>query len=172
MIFGISGFKGSGKDEFFKVLSDLVPTYKKLAFADPIKTQIQCIFNLQTEQEYDDFKRKEFEGVSGRHVVREIGMLMRSYNESQFVEYVYSNLTKNCCITDVRFQNEMTFIQKLKEKNKSVYLVKIKRYNSNDDHITEQEFADAIYDFVIDNNGTIEEFKEKVIKLYKGLIWK
>lgn len=166
MTIALSGFKGSGKDEFYNIITELDNNYKKLAFADPIKNHVMNIFNLPNEEAYDVFKRTEFEGVHGRHIVREIGMLMRSYDENQFTNYVNDNLSYNSVITDLRFDNEMFYFDWLSSERPDVYIIKIKRYNSDDEHITEQELPDEYYDYVIENDGTLEEYKEKVTNLF------
>lgn len=45
MIIGIAGKAGSGKDEFFKLLSPLFPHAKRFAFADEIKTLCGLYFD-------------------------------------------------------------------------------------------------------------------------------
>jgi hypothetical protein len=101
--------------------------------------------------------------VSGRHVVREIGMLMRYYNSNQFIDYVEDRvnfLTQvNYIVTDLRFDNELEFL-----KRKNAFIVKVVReqYTPTDLHITERGFDDSQCDVVIYNNGSIEELTEKV----------
>lgn len=170
MIYAISGFKGSGKDEFFKTIQELDPSYQKLAFADPIKNKVMEIFSLYSDEDYDKFKRADvyYWGgqVTGRHVLREIGMLMRSYDVDQFTRYVYNCLTDNTCITDLRFDNELYLTKVLRRDGKQVRTVKIKRFNSDDTHITEQELPDFEFDYIINNNGTLEEFKQQIERIY------
>lgn len=171
MIIGISGFKGSGKDEFYKLLHNIDSTYNKLAFADPIKDQIMNIFDLKDEMEYDNFKRSNLNGICCRRIVREIGMLMRGYNPNQFVEYIEQNLTPNVCITDVRFENEIRYLTNLKETNK-VILVKIKRYTSDDLHITEFDLPDDLFDYIIENSDSLENYQNKIYNFYINVVQK
>lgn len=178
MILAIHGLKGSGKDEFYKILktTDKGKDYIKLAFADPIKRNVQHIFNLDTQNdnEYDQFKRSEFTltnaaPVLGRHILREIGMLMRSYDDGlQFRNYVHENLQENTCITDLRLQSELEYFQELKlSRPGQVKLIKIKRIINKDpnehievevdDHITERDLPDEFFDFIIENT-TLESY--------------
>ena len=134
LIIGLTGPKGSGKD----TVADLLVSYyqaqwktvRRLAFADPIKKTIQHIFGLddKTNEQYDRMKRSSidiFDGdkimrtVQGRHVVREIGMLMRNYDEKQFNDYVEeqfasARFTSNnvFIVTDLRFDNEYTLLRR------------------------------------------------------------
>jgi len=169
MIIALHGAKGSGKDEFFKIAQERYPDINKVAFADPIKHHICNIFGLEDELAYDQFKRSELKGdlggkyfqVDGRRVVREIGMLMRSYNEDQFTEYVedsiYSDPNTTWIITDCRFPNEVAMLRKF-----NGCILKINRPGLDyDGHITESELDDV--DFIIDNDGTLQDYKDKII---------
>jgi hypothetical protein len=178
-IIGITGNKGSGKNTVADIIGDLYHDpdkdlrFNSIAFADPIREKINYIFKLNgTITAYDDFKRSIVSttdtdmgshSVSGRHVVREIGMLMRYYNPNQFVDYVEDKinfLTRvNYIVTDLRFDNELEFL-----KRKNAFIVKVVRDEdtATDSHITERGFDDSQCDVVIYNNGSIEELTEKV----------
>ena len=186
LVIGLHGAKGSGKDQFFKAVKAAFPlhTVRKIAYADPIKNEVCRIFNLKDEQEYDDFKRtqviytlpgtecSEARAVSGRQVVREIGMMMRGYDPDQFVRYVETTINENpgtvWCITDLRFDNEITSIK----DNLCGVIVKIKRDGVEfDGHVTETEFEDNVCDFIVYNtNLTLDEYNELAIEtMYKIL---
>ena len=69
-------------------------------------------------------------------------------------------------VTDLRFDNEYALLKKL-----SAVIVKVTRPNYHyDGHITERGFDDTLVDYVIDNNGTLEDLKSKVIKTMKEVI--
>jgi len=98
-IIALTGAKGSGKDTVAGIIKAKYDNVATIAFADPIKNVVQHIFNLDPSgvDQYDLFKRTDLnfqlpgylsQSVHARHVVREIGMLMRGYNEKQFADYV------------------------------------------------------------------------------------
>lgn len=188
IIIGLTGAKGSGKDHFFHTVKKNFPLHdvRKIAYADPIKNELMHIFNLETEQQYDDFKRTQINfalpkqvtrdmdirSVDGRHVVREIGMLMRRYDENQFTKYVEQQIESTngviWCITDLRFQNELDSI-----KNRlGGIVVKIKRVGFDyDGHVTETEFADDVCDHIIHNQtNKIEMYERSILSVIDNIL--
>jgi len=176
-VIGLHGAKGCGKDQFFKAVEVAFPhlDVRKIAFADPIKKEVMRIFNLNSEREYDVLKRTTVltdidEGyarrrLEGRHIVREIGMLMRSYDNHQFVRYVFSEIAKAphalWFITDLRFDNELQAIR----RNPNGIVIKIKRGGVDyDGHVTETEFPDLACDSIIRNvDLTLKQYNQLVV---------
>lgn len=186
-IIALTGPKGSGKD----TVADLIvahyqaqwKTVRRLAFADPIKKVIQHIFQLdnRTNDEYDRLKRasidifdtdKIMRTVSGRHVVREIGMMMREYDDKQFNNYIEDQFksahftTNNVfVITDLRFDNEYTMLRHWGAK-----IVKVERPGyTYDGHITERGFDDHLVDFTIDNSGSLADLTLAIQQLVSAI---
>ncbi len=83
--------------------------------------------------------------------------------ESLFNRY---NSQDNILITDLRFINEYQEIKK-----RGGIVIRINRFNNinHNNHISECELDDYKFDYIIDNNGSIEELKEKVINIIKNL---
>lgn len=183
LVLGLHGAKGSGKDEFFKIVDHHFPNLnvRKVAYADPIKHEVCRIFNLVNEEEYDLFKRTHIQWtlksgqampnqVHGRQVVREIGMMMRLYDENQFVRYVESQIKSDpsalWCITDLRFNNEYASIKSIGGS-----VVKIVRPGFGyDGHITETEFADSKCSVVINNDKTLQDYETCVVDTINSLL--
>lgn len=179
-IVALTGSKGCGKDTTAAILrntfhTDNIPVIP-IAFADPIKKEVMKIFNLSSVVEYDNFKRSKilpnYNGanvIEGRHVVREIGMLMRRYDVNQFVQYVDESFATwpdaIWIVTDLRFDNELIHLQNLGAK-----IVKIKRQviDTIDTHITERGFDDSICDLVIENKHTLDDFTEEVKSVFNN----
>lgn len=184
MIIALCGAKGSGKDTVAKKIDELythVSRVQTVAFADPIKKMIQHVFDLDpnSEEQYDKFKRTRVNydlpghmthSVSGRHVVREVGMLMRSYDENQFVKYVDDQINANpgyiWVVTDLRFDNEYNYL-----RDKGAYIVKVTRSGTHaDGHITERGFDDSLCDAVMNNDVSIHELGARVIETFDTMI--
>ena len=179
IIIGFCGAKGSGKDTGFKLLDQLYPgEFKRIAFADPIKNTICDIFNLSID-ELNILKRVDNIGLincndntiygqlSGRDLVRKIGMMMRNYDENQFNKYVDSLITNNpntnFVITDVRFDGEV----KLVHEHNGI-LIRVDRDDCPyDNHITERKITNV--DYVIDNNHSLADYQNQLVDIINNL---
>jgi energy-coupling factor transporter ATP-binding protein EcfA2 len=174
-IVALTGPKGSGKDTVGRLICEMYPQYNPatIAFADPIKKVVQHIFELDPNgvDQYDLFKRTELtysltgqgtHSLIARHVVREIGMLMRGYDTHQFNNYVARKIEKESdrlwVITDMRFDDEYILLKKMGAK-----IVKIIRPSYHyDGHITERGFDDHLVDAKLMNDGDLDFLKTRV----------
>ena len=184
LVIALTGPKGCGKDTvadiIYRTYTQEWYTVGRTAFADPIKQVVQHIFNLNPHgtSQYDLFKRTDIEyqlqghipsTVPGRHVVREIGMLMRKYDEKQFNNYVYNKITSGTfntkrieLVTDMRFDNEYTMLK----NDLNAKIVKIKRPDYHyDGHVTERGFDDELVDYVINNNGSLIDLQTQTLNM-------
>lgn len=181
-IVALTGPKGCGKDTVGQLIKEMYPQYnpETIAFADPIKKVINHIFNLNDDAgyNYDRLKRatlklkdeEDYYTIEGRRLVREIGMLMRSYDEKQFTDYVVKEIryqpSNLWIVTDLRFDNEYTVL-----KNLNAQIVKIIRPNYQyDGHITERAFDDHLVDHVLMNDGDVDYLKIRVESVMRGII--
>lgn len=181
-VIAIAGLKGSGKNTAADLIIDLYKdklNFETIAFADPIRKEVERIFKLDgSNKQYDSFKRSTmsfgigFIGNStiyARRAVREIGMLMRSYDEDQFVRYVnekiQSDKAKVWIITDLRFQNELDFLKSI-----NAYIIKVDREVVKDDHITEAGIYDSHCNAVFDNNKSEGDLKLQIKLHFDNLL--
>lgn len=184
-VIALAGVKGAGKDTVAKIIqqngSENGLNIKTVAFADPIKKVVQHIFELDntSNEQYDLFKREvvkyQLPGylshlVSARHIVREIGMLMRSYDDQQYIRYVRNKIESEpeaiWIVTDMRFENEYSFLK----DEYGAAMIKVKRVvDSSDRHITEREFADYRIRHLIENYSTHENLIEQTLEVFKTI---
>ena len=173
MIIAITGRKFSGKDTSVSVIRSIIKDEARiyhLTFAKPIKQASMALFNL-TEQDLNDPIAKEMrlsgQEWSPREIMQKLGTAVReTFGQDFFINHVLSlinSITNNddkiIIVSDVRYDREAQFL-----KDKGAIVVKIKRdkYESGTDTHTSESGIDPKYvDFVIENNGTIEELKEK-----------
>lgn len=180
MIIALHGPKQSGKDYFYQTVQQHFPhlPIEKIAFADFLKKQLMIILQLNNEQEYDLFKTQnisfnlfgEDRVVSGRHLVREIGMMIRRLRPEIFNEDVKNRIQsqpdKIWIITDLRFSDESDLIQQM-----GGVLVKIRRLGfSYDGHITETELSDTRFNFNLNNFGSIQLYQDNILTLFNEIL--
>ena len=183
-IIALTGPKGSGKDTVAELIKQKYNTFyniKSIAFADPIKKVVQHIFDLNplSVDQYDLFKRTtldyELPGylsqkIEGRRVVREIGMMMRQYDEKQFTQYVWKEIAADpnalWIVTDLRFDNEYMMLKQLGAK-----IVKITRpHYEYDGHITERAFDDHLVDSILHNDEDLEYLNIRTEAVMRNII--
>lgn len=177
IIIGLTAAKGSGKDLVWNMinnhLNDIQTVkWRRVAFADPIKNKICELFNISKDM-LDILKRSKTISISddeyrygilsGRDFVRNIGMMMRGYDDQQFNRYVKNQIEShpntNFVVTDVRFDNEVELVRSL-----GGVIVKIDRPGyTYDHHITESGTING--DYLINNDGSKEQLWNQVEKV-------
>ncbi len=182
MLIGFMGIKGSGKDTCADYIIDKYGFIKK-SFADPLKKACKELFLFEDDQIYGTQEQKEtpdnrWFGCTSRLVLQYVGTnLLRDQIDSimpglgknifthNFKLWYEAEKIKNpnlrVVIADVRFQNEIDFIQSL-----GGIVIKIIRDSiiSNDMHPSEIELQNiTTFDFLINNNYSKENFY--IIKL-------
>lgn len=184
IVIGLAGPKGCGKDLACQlIIQSFDGNWERVAFADPIKNTVANLFHigrdlkrdlkqqfqaqtldtikrLQTVSLIDNNTGQRYGEFTGRDLIRDIGMLMRGYDDTQFNDYVKnkieSNPNTNWIITDVRFANEIELVRQLGGK-----IIEIHRPGySYDGHITESGVVKG--DYHVFNNGTVESFKQQL----------
>lgn len=170
-LIGIAGTAGSGKDTAAKFLNG----YKRLAFADELKYKCMNLFGLTYDEVFinKDVKlnRKPFkEDITPRKILQYFGTdVIRNgltsileNSDNFWINIIENKIEKDgsYVITDVRFKNEVDFIKK---NGGIVVLIKRPGFENNNSHISENGIEN--YDVLIENNGTLEELKEKIEKL-------
>jgi hypothetical protein len=161
--------------------------FEQYAFANPLKLACQEIFMLNEEQ-MDGCLKEVVDpewGVSPRHLFQRIGTeIFRNQITKVFPEmeeignnfWVYrfklwykKQLEKNpnirVVLSDVRFQNEADVVKEL-----GGIVIKIQRDTklNTDSHASEKNIDNIKTDYIIENNGTIEQYHEKVKKLIEN----
>lgn len=163
----ISGKSASGKDQFAKYLYNYLDNkdYRVLIihFADAVKFFAKEYYNWNGEKDEagrtllqhlgTDTVRKAYPTFWGEIVAKFISATHESWD---FV-----------LIPDWRFINEGNIVKKF---NKNAYTVRINRLNADgtyklnpaftqaqNEHISETELDDYVFDYMIDNSGTLDD---------------
>lgn len=177
VLIGLIGQKGSGKDTLSDYIKTNFDNYVSYSFADPLKDVCHILFGIDRTVLYGNQEDKEkiVDGlqVSTRKVLQSIGTdLFRNKLIDVLPElkdvfgkdsiWIYSfrqwyekNKDKNVIVSDVRFLNEAECIREL---GGILIFIDRKDKNENDKHESEQELKKIKYDFLIQNNRTLEIF--------------
>lgn len=194
MIIAISGQAGSGKDTCADIIVNDF-NFCKIALADPIKRFCKEIFNFSEQQLWGDskYRNEKNNGLTSRYALQSIGTTGRDCYKNVWIDYTiniakklltnnfsYSPqlglLSKNnksikgVIISDVRFKNELKII-----KDNGGITIRVLREKSglkgkiaNHQSETEmKEIPNEDFDYIIVNDGTIEELKEKIYNIIK-----
>ncbi len=170
-IIGLGCTAQVGKDTAAEYLEKKYPgKVKRVAFADQLKNVARDLFDLSWEQCYGSHEVKEAVdpryAKSPRQIMQELGEKMREIHPSIWVDKVLQNIIPryalegyDCFIvSDMRYPNEANGI--IVQRG---VVVKVDRkgvgVNAGKDHSSETALRDFNkFDFVVDNNGSFEEF--------------
>lgn len=168
IIIGLSGKKKSGKDTFYEIASKMltVPSVK-IAFADALKEEVakacgvsvefvetnKIIFRPMLQFWGTDFKRRL---IDNEYWIRQLFHKLSEVMDDIGVVF----------ITDVRFKNEARWIEEVG------ILVRINRdmCDVNDLHISETDLDSYDFKYIIENNGTLEDYKRSIRTVMNKII--
>jgi len=188
----ISGKKQVGKDTFANFFMDC--GYIRIALADELKRQLTFFLNFVVKLEspvtladfYQNKDRKiklkpktEKNNLDIRKWMQTYGRVMKKY----FGKYYWSDLlieeikaknkNKNIVVPDVRFPYE---IQRIQERLSNIYNIILIRINRNNEFVDNDISETALdlyeeikYDYVIDNNKSIDDLKKIFRKIYDNI---
>lgn len=171
-IVAFTGGAGSGKDTAGKFLRQKYG-FERQAFADPLKNGIAELFAINRAVLDDNMLKerplKEWDNRSPRQLMQWLGtdVLRKEICDEFFLNHMAIRLNKSSAnkvvITDVRFDIEAEFVRWL-----GGAVVEIKRdkgtplRGSTGSHASEKGVKRELIDFVVENNGTREQFFEKL----------
>lgn len=167
VLIGLIGLKQSGKDTFADYLVR-EHHFKKLAFAEPVKSICRVMF-LLTEAQLNDPHQKEMVdprwGLSPRQMMQKVGtdMVREMWDDDFWVKNMdmrHRQIVEDVVVSDVRFPNEAQWI-----RDRGGLLVRIAdgREHSSDTHSSETSQASIQEDVrVLNEKDGLEKFHEKV----------
>ena len=175
-LIGITGKARSGKDTIAQMLF-AQHAFTRIAFADPLKLAAQQMFGLSTEQTWDDRYKETIIpcwGMSPRQMFQLLGneAVKPVFGADIWIKrwsmsYAIFRDTDDVIVPDVRFDHEASHIRSLGgvivELQRGIGLV-----GSTGDHTSERGLS-TLPEYTIDNNGTLEDLRVKVMSLVEGL---
>jgi hypothetical protein len=193
MIILITGKKYSGKDEAAKILVEDLG-FISYSFAHPIKKAAEHIFLFDYEQLYGDKKEKidKYWGISPREFFQIFGTEIMQYDFGKYIDKfekingreiwvkrfhkwftMYCDNYTNVVIPDLRFLHESNYlIKNFQTDKRKVYIIRINRNsktNKYSNHLSENEIDKININYEIDNNESIEELKNSILKIYNNI---
>jgi dephospho-CoA kinase len=175
MIIGISGKAGSGKDTFAEEFRNNIINRDTSWFIKKFSSKLKATACQILGVPFELFENQHFKttnigekwgNMTAREFLQVIGSTMRDYvHKDIWINALFSNYNEvdhypNWIITDVRYLNEVGAIKK-----RGGIVIRINRdTGSNDTHVSETQLDNYPFDYVIDNNGDINNLKNEVSK--------
>jgi hypothetical protein len=198
MIIGISGRMGSGKDTVANMIREIDTKYRtnNTGIVSPAELQADSKWEIKKYAgalkkiasiltgvpeamfEIPEFKEKDMPEswrhnngylMTYREFLQRLGTeaVRNNIHHNAWVNALMSHCTykDNWIITDVRFNNEMDAIRK-----KNGFILRVTRPDAEGKayHISETELDNASFDYVIENEGSMTELRNKV----EQFMWK
>jgi hypothetical protein len=168
----LSGKAQSGKDTFYETIWSKIHSVnsERIAFADELKAYARRLGW--------DGKKDE----RGGKFLQDLGSIVRNNNEDFWVDKTIPELrflsqamneTDIICFTDCRYPNEIQRIKSLSWITGRIVTVRIDRpghISNRPDHISETALDDYAFDYRICNDGTLEEYRQKVVELVEKVL--
>lgn len=180
MLIGLAGYAQAGKDTVGSILKDEHKFHTK-AFAELMRS---CAFALNPIVDYSRERPCEYRPVRYDEVLTAVGyeraktnpevreflqrlgteMGRKLFGQDFWVDRTFAAMDPELhwAITDVRFVNEA---QAILDHQGSVIRINRPGCVAANDHISEHELDDWVFDVIIDNDGTIPELAAKVQEL-------
>jgi thymidylate kinase len=172
-IISFVGRKGSGKTTLAHLIAHEFKARNissvEINFADPLKNALAHILDIAPCVLYDPDKKKKYRGEMQRFGMWVRDNVTKDFWVKQWVnEAGEINDSAVILCSDLRFRNELDATRSI---NRDSYLVRVNRkIDEIDDHISEVEWQTFFPDFVVDNNGTIDDLKKEATKIVKEII--
>jgi len=183
MIIGLHGSKRAGKDTAYKFIQSMYPHAQRLAFADKIKESLAALFGvsireintLKEERGVFKIESQSFEhSYTWRSFAQRYGTEAHRdiFGEDFWVDMILPKEASAIpqgelwIITDVRFHNEA---ERIKSLGGHIICVNRPDLQYNDLHISEERLPDEFFSYIIDNNSSLDQFKERVLEVVNQL---
>ena len=171
----ICGAKRNGKDTAADVLCKEFG-YKKIRMAEQLKIIVKAVFDFddtQIETDAKDVVDKKW-GISPRRAMQFFGTEVMQYKIQELLPYIgrtyfvdrlvdkylSTNHDTKYVVSDMRFLHEYEAL-----KPYGVKTICVKRNETSDGHVSETEYTQIPIDFYVQNDSTLQAFKEKIRRL-------
>jgi dephospho-CoA kinase len=180
MIIGLSGYAQTGKDTVAKHLIDSYG-YRRVAFADPIREALYRLNPLVEVGEFNSVHLKSAVDGMGWEEVKKISPETRRllqvlgtevgrqmFGEDFWVNQSIRSVGKfdKVVFTDVRYPNEY---KSIKQRDGVIIRVVKPGTKAVNSHSSESALDSFVFDFTIENDGSLEELNKKIDEIVNRL---
>lgn len=170
----LCGVKGSGKDTFAHFLVER--GYKRIAFADPLKEIAACALDIDVSVFHDPLIKEKRIAEYGTELTyrKMLELLGTEFFRKHFpnfwaqraVRCIENSPGKKFVITDLRFPDEASLIKSHFSFYQIARIIHPAKkvptdWETGAYHPSEYSFMSIPTDYVINNDGTLEELREK-----------
>ena len=165
-IIGLTGLARSGKDTVGEVLRK--HGYARRAFADNLKTAAAIIFGLTDQQLYGSKKEAvdDFWKETPRAILQKLGTecLRNGFDPAVWIQSLRRtmNSTARYVVTDVRYENEARAILSWGGVIWKIHRPGAGAAGGVEGHASEAGIPDALVEWHIKNDGTLEQLEKAV----------
>jgi len=161
-----SGKQLSGKDCVAKILLNYLSDFRRIGIADAIKLE----YMEQTGLPLDEIEKNK---AIYRADLIALGNKRRAEDPDYLIKKII-NLPYNIIVPDMRVKRELEYFKSANaftvRVESSLELRLARGTLSNQDDLTETDLDDVLgWDYIIHNNGTLEDLKNEVSKLFEHL---
>lgn len=174
MIIGFSGYAQSGKDTAAAVLTN----FERRSFAEPMRSAMYALNpiikdELRLADAIDDYgwDKAKVMFPEIRRLLQVFGTEVgrKMWDENFWITMASRGMTpniKNYVFTDVRFPNELKAIKDAGGVTIRVIRDGVEPVNA---HPSETALNDYIFDFTINNDGTVEQLQQVVLNIVEAV---
>ncbi len=157
-IFIVNGMAGAGKDTFAEILNDYVAVYKVSIIGKVKDIAQRCGWNGKSKTEKD------------RKFLSDLKTLTDEYNDMSFSYIsdkvrdfqVYKHFVGNADVMLIDMRSPEDIDRAKKEFGAKTVFIENNRVKNIDSNPADANVFNYTYDYIIQNNGTIEEFKKNI----------
>jgi hypothetical protein len=176
IIIALCGKKRCGKDTVANYIRDKYPEYNNLKISQQLKDIIKIIFDFNDDQIESDLKdaidpiwnvtpRKTMQFVGTELMQYEIQKILPDIGRLFWIKsFINKNILNNnnkIIITDLRFLHEY---EELKKYNAIIVKIEKNENQNEDSHPSELEYLKIPADYIINNEGSLDDLKNNVNK--------
>ncbi len=172
-IIGFSGFARAGKDTCADITKEMLPGYSRSSFAHRLKYECSLMLSMVDDDFPNLFETED--KVKYRDFLVFWGKFRRKQQEDYWIKNLEDEksnpVSTKTIISDVRYPNEAQWIWK---QGGIVILVErpgVGPANEEEGQSIQTIILERHYNYVLLNDGSLEDLKEKIIKLISEIIY-